>query len=73
MWVRGDQHQEHRINTYFMELQVEVSVKIGKLQEIDAGIGSRYATIISRVEFADLPILVARPAQVATQQPSCTK
>ena len=60
-----NQHQERRLNTYFMELQVEVSVKIGKLQEIDAGIGSRYAKIISRVKFADLPIPAARPAQVA--------
>ena len=68
-----NQHQERRINTYFMELQVEVSVKIGKLQEIDAGIGSRYATTISRVEFADLLIPAARPAQVATQQPSRNK
>ena len=50
-----------------MELQVEVSVKIGKLQEIDAGIGSRYAVIISRVEFVDLPIPAARPAQAAAQ------
>ena len=29
--------------------------------------------IISRVEFADLLIPVARPAQVAAQQPSCNK
>ena len=68
-----NQHQERRIITYFMELQVEVSVKIGKLQDINAGIGSRYATIISRVEFADLPIPAARPVQAAAQQLSRNK
>ena len=48
-------------------------MKIGKLQEIDAGIGSRYAIIISRVEFVDLPIPAVTPAQVAAQQPSRNK
>ena len=31
-------HQERRLNTYFMELQVEVSMKISRLQEIDAAL-----------------------------------
>ena len=68
-----NQHQERRLNTYFMELQEEVSVKIGKLQEIDTGIGSRYAVIMTRVKFVDLPIPAAGPAQAAVQQPSRNK
>ena len=41
-----NQHQVRRVDTYFMELQVEVSIKIGKLTDIDASIGRRYTSII---------------------------
>ena len=65
-----NQHQERRVNTYFMELQVEVSIKIGKLTDIDEGIGKRYASIMQKVDFADLPILTTRSNQPTTAQPS---
>ena len=56
-----------------MELQMEVSIKIGKLQDIDASIGSRYASIIQKVDYADLPIPAARPMQATAVQPSRNK
>ena len=50
-----------------MELQVEVSMKISRLQEIDAGIGNRYTVIMTRVEFVDIPVPgpAAGPQQAA--------
>ena len=68
-----NQHQERRVNTYFMELQVEVSIKIGKLTDIDKGIGRRYASIMQKVNFADLPILTTRSNKPAEAQPSRNK
>ena len=56
-----------------MELQVEVSIKIGKLMDIDASIGRRYASIIQNVDFADLPIPTGKPTQATTTQPSHNK
>ena len=78
MLLRGfgenpSQHQECRINTYFMELQIEISTKIGKLSEIDEGIGSRYTRIMHRVDFTDMPISATRPNQPTTAQPSRNK
>ena len=66
-------HQERRINTYFMELQIEVSMKIGKLTEIDKGIGRRYTRVMHRVDFADMPVSMARPSQPTMAQPSRNK
>ena len=54
-------HQERRINTYFMELQIEISTKIGKLSELDEDIGSRYTRIMSRVDYTGMPTSASRP------------
>ena len=56
-----------------MELQMEVSMKIGKLTDIDNDIATRYANIMYKVDFSDLPIPMARPSQAATAQPSHNK
>ena len=56
-----------------MELQVEVSIKIGKLTDIDEGIGRRYASVMQKVDFAALPISTMRPNQPAAAQPSRNK
>ena len=67
------QHQSRKIDTYFMELQMEVSIKIAKLTDIDTDIGNRYARIMYKVDFSDLLIPTARPSQAGTAQPSRNK
>ena len=63
-------HQERRLGIYFMELNIEVSTKITRLQEMDSEIGNRYTVIMTRVEFIDIPVqgLVADPLQGPGQQ-----
>lgn len=63
-----NQHQEHRVNTYLIELQLEVSMKIGKLTDIDEGIGRRYTRAMQRVDFADMPVSTVKPNQPAAAQ-----
>ena len=58
-------HQERKLGMYFMELNIEISTKITRLQEMDSDIGNRYTVIMTRVEFIDMPVqgLVAAPMQ----------
>ena len=66
-------HQERRISTYFMELQVEISTKIGRLSELNKDIGIRYTRIMTRVDYTGVPTSAARPNQPTMAQPSRTK
>lgn len=51
-----------------MELHMEVSIKIAKLNGINNDITSRYARIMYKVDFSDLPIPAARQSQTGTVQ-----
>ena len=54
-----------------MELQMEVSNKIGKLASINSEIGSKYARIMKKADFVNLPVPAARQGQAGPAQPSC--
>ena len=50
-----------------------VSAKIAKLTGINNNIASRYAGIMYKVDFSDLPIPTTRQSQTGTAQPSRSK
>ena len=62
--------QVHNVNAYFIELQMELSNKIGKLAGIDSKICSKYARIIKKVESVDLQVTATKQGQAGPAQPS---
>ena len=52
--------QAHKVNIYFIELQMELFNKIGKLAGINSKIGSKYAKIINKVKSVDLQVTATK-------------
>ena len=56
-------HQTHKVSSYFMKLQTEISTKITKLTKIHSDIATRYAEIMVEVDYVNVSPPVARLSQ----------